>query len=235
MSKVKTRSSTTAISDFIGPGKDFIPSELPTNRAVIQKGILLKEQKSMTCNLHHNKYSNKDLASDLIPFVLAQWRKANVKFQQPVIIGEKSLYYRIKTLWEKVENVAWGRTKAKVKEELILKLDKLMDLITCPHKILLCEHDMSGCSSPQNCKSKAHINCTCIFSKKIPTMELRWLYSQRNKTGEKSDMQMGHADKIETTKLRKKYKRKISDEKAYEKRMKKLQDDQASFEVNIIS
>ncbi|XP_065647557.1 uncharacterized protein LOC136077054 [Hydra vulgaris] len=106
-----------------------------------------------------------------------------------------------------------------------------MDLITCPHKILLCEHDLSGCSSPQNCKSKAHIICTCIFSKKIPTMELRWLYSQRNKTGEKSDMQMGHADKIETTKLRKKYKRKISDEKAYEKRMKKLQDDQASFEV----
>ncbi|XP_065669684.1 uncharacterized protein LOC136088809 [Hydra vulgaris] len=44
-------------------------------------------------------------------------------------------------------------------------------------------------------------------------------------------MQMGHADKIETTKLRKKYKRKISDEKAYEKKMKKLQDDQASFEV----
>ncbi|XP_065662417.1 uncharacterized protein LOC136084944 [Hydra vulgaris] len=37
MSKVKTRSSTTAISDFIGPGKDFIPSELPTNRAVTEK------------------------------------------------------------------------------------------------------------------------------------------------------------------------------------------------------
>ncbi|XP_065656719.1 uncharacterized protein LOC136082069 [Hydra vulgaris] len=171
MSKVKTRSSTTAISDFIGPVKDFIPSELPTNRAVIQKGILLKEQKNITCNLHHNKYSNKDLASDLIPFVLAQWRKANVKLQQPVIIGEKSLYYRIKTLWEKVENVVWKRTKAKVKEELLLKLDKLMDLITCPDKILLCEHDLSGCSSPQ---------------------------------------------------------------KAYEKRMKKLQDDQASFEVTEI-
>ena len=80
MSKAKTRhSSITSISEFIGPGKDFIPSELPTNRAVIQKGILLKEQKSITCNLRQNKYSNRDLASDLIPLVLAQWRKANIK------------------------------------------------------------------------------------------------------------------------------------------------------------
>ena len=57
-------SSITNISEFIGPGKDFIPSELPTNRAVIQKGILLKEQKSRTCNLRQNKYSNKDLTND---------------------------------------------------------------------------------------------------------------------------------------------------------------------------
>ena len=48
----KTRhSSINSISEFIGPGKDFIPSELPMNRAVIQKGILLKEQKSITFNL----------------------------------------------------------------------------------------------------------------------------------------------------------------------------------------
>ena len=93
----------------------------------IYKQIFDLEQKSITCNLHQNKYSNRDLASDLIPLVLAQWRKPNIKFQQPVIIGEKSLHYRLKTLWEKVENVAWGRTKAKVKEELILKLDELMD------------------------------------------------------------------------------------------------------------
>ena len=82
-------SSITNISEFIGPGKDFIPSELPTNRAVIQKGILLKEQKSITCNLRQNKYSNRDFASDVFQLVLSQWRKANVNFQQPVIIGGK--------------------------------------------------------------------------------------------------------------------------------------------------
>ena len=39
-------------------------------------------------------------------------------------------------------------------------------------------------------------------------MELRWLYNQRNKTGEESDMQMAHADEIETIKHRKKQKKK---------------------------
>ena len=73
MSKAKTRySSITNISEFFRPGKDFIPSKLLTNRAVIQKRILLKEQKNITYNLRQSKYPNKDLANDLIPLVLAQ-------------------------------------------------------------------------------------------------------------------------------------------------------------------
>ena len=60
-------------------------------------------------------------------------------------------------------------------------------------------------------------------------MELRWLYSQRNKTGEKSDMQIAHADQIDIMKQRKK--RKGIDEEAYQKRIKKLQDEQAFVSV----
>ena len=94
MSKAKTRHSSIASissSEFIGPGKDFIPSELLTNRAVIRKGMLLKEQKSITCNQRQNKYSNRDLASDLIPLVLVRWRKPNIKFQQQLISNKNSL------------------------------------------------------------------------------------------------------------------------------------------------
>ena len=171
LSKAKTRhSSITNISEFIGPGKDFIPNKQPTNRAVIKKIILLKGQKKKK----HATYAKVNILTKILPMilvriftlvfplVLAQWKKANIKFQQPVIIGEKSPYYRIKTIWEKVENVAWGRTKAKVKEEVILKLDKLIDLT-----ILLCENDLSGCSSEKHCKHITHIYCTCIFTKKI--------------------------------------------------------------------
>lgn len=88
MSKARN-SSITRISEFIRSGKDFIPSELPANREVIQKGTLLKKQK----NIHQNKYSKRDLARNLVSLIFAKRRKANVKFQQPAIIGEKSLYY----------------------------------------------------------------------------------------------------------------------------------------------
>ena len=42
---VSTRQSRcSARTDYVGKGKEFMPSELPTHRAVIQRGILLKEQ-----------------------------------------------------------------------------------------------------------------------------------------------------------------------------------------------
>ena len=37
-----TRSSlNTKLIDIVGPGKEFLPSEVPTLRSVIQKGILI--------------------------------------------------------------------------------------------------------------------------------------------------------------------------------------------------
>ena len=42
----KTRNSTkSTIAEYLGsPGKDFNPSELPTLRGVLLKGVLLKER-----------------------------------------------------------------------------------------------------------------------------------------------------------------------------------------------
>ena len=36
--------SGSKLTELVGPGKDFIPSEVPTLRAVIQQGILIKEE-----------------------------------------------------------------------------------------------------------------------------------------------------------------------------------------------
>ena len=48
---VPTRSamSNTKLLEFVGTGKDFIPSEAPTLRAVIRKGVQIQEN-----NLHNN-------------------------------------------------------------------------------------------------------------------------------------------------------------------------------------
>ena len=59
-SKPRTRhSSSCKLSDYIGGGKEFILSEVPTNRAMIQRGILLREN-----------YSKDQIAKDLAPLVL---------------------------------------------------------------------------------------------------------------------------------------------------------------------
>jgi hypothetical protein len=42
-SNVKTRHNlATKLSNFVGKGKEFVLSEVPTKRSVIQMGILLK-------------------------------------------------------------------------------------------------------------------------------------------------------------------------------------------------
>ena len=43
-----------------------------------------------------------------------------------------------------------------------------------------------------------HINCSCVKEIKVPNLELKWLYYQRSKVGEKSDMGMYKGDIVET-------------------------------------
>ena len=42
-------SSNSKLIELVGPGKEFIPSEVPTLRSVIQKDILMQQD-----NLHNN-------------------------------------------------------------------------------------------------------------------------------------------------------------------------------------
>ena len=73
-SKHRTRhSSSCKLSDYIGGGKEFILSEVPTNRAVIQRGILLRENKCVEDGISKQNYSKDQIAKD-------QWLKSNVKF-----------------------------------------------------------------------------------------------------------------------------------------------------------
>ena len=53
MTSVKTRrSSGGKLSEYIGSGKDFLPSELPTLRALLRKGIQLQNEKLVSSNFY---------------------------------------------------------------------------------------------------------------------------------------------------------------------------------------
>ena len=218
MGKPKTRrNSGTVISEYIGIPKELNQSELPTNRTVLLKALLLKEENQ----LNARNYTNQQLSTDLAPLVIALWTKSNALFEPPVIIKQDALIKRIVTLLDKMKNVVHGRVKQAEKDKFNLKLDKLMDLTTCPHTIYLC-HDMeSGCTTPSNCKLQAHNNCVCPRYNKIPPMELRWIYSQRIKVGEISDMQMTKIDYKETLKQITSEKRKTEEQESVTKHHKK--------------
>ena len=80
-------------------------SEVPTLRAIIQKGILIKERLMIEEMTSKKKI---ELVKEVAPLVLAQWQKSNAKFVPPVTIREKSLRQKLEKLWRRVEEVAQG-------------------------------------------------------------------------------------------------------------------------------
>lgn len=85
----------------------------------------------------------------------------------------------------------------------------------------------SGCNREYDCPNKAHTKCSCLLDYKIPVKELRWLYGQRKKCGEKSDMMMGTVDKIESERQNTANKRKRSETEAKLRKKNKLEEEEA--------
>ena len=193
-SKPRTRfDSSCKLSSFVGTGKEFAPADVPTVRAVIRRGLLLKEIK---CHggVDVKNYPVKEIARDLAPLVMKQWLKANVLFVTPVIVTERQIVAKIELAWNKAYNVAQGRGKKIDREKVVGKLDRLFDIVSCQHPILLCAESGSGCAGPSSCNEVVHTLCSCKREEKVPKLELQWLMSQRKKIGEKGGMQMAAAD-----------------------------------------
>ena len=173
----------------MGYGNDFISSELPSLRAAIQKGILIRErllqQGTAQTYIHVN-----DIVKELVPLIQAQWLKSNAKFCYPVTIQDYSLHKKVARLWKKVDDVARKKVGKKEKDKFMTLLDQLLDITTCNHEILPCNDPNSGCNDLKNCKIKSHIKCDCPLASKVPVMELQWLAFQRSKRGEISAMHL---------------------------------------------
>ena len=47
--KKRTRhSSSTKLSEYLGPGAELLPTEVPTPRDILRKGILIQEEKMLS-------------------------------------------------------------------------------------------------------------------------------------------------------------------------------------------
>ena len=118
--------------------------------------------------------------------LLKQWEKANISFSPPITISEKGVQSRLKRAWETVQKIVWKR---KIKEDNVRefesKLDKLVDITKCKCEIKSC--DSFGCNGYE---LGAHIQCSCLKELKLPVLELLFLKTQREKTGDKGAMKI---------------------------------------------
>jgi len=197
---------------------------VPTLRAVIQQGILIKEE--LLVRQDKKDIHDSEVAVKLVPMIVAQWQKSNAKFCPPVTIQDISIKQKVERLWKRVEEVVRGRAKKGEKEKVFELLDRLFDITTCNHIILLCEEADSQCKDPKTCQTKAHIKCDCARENKVPIMELQWLAVQRAKREEKSKMMMTNNDKDETERQRKAEKRKKDQIEAEENKKNKREEEE---------
>ena len=224
MSRPRTRHTfEDKLVNLVGSAKAFQLNDLPTYRAVIQRGLLIKQEHYVEHDTKKGVLKKQLIISKLAPLVIAQWKKSNDIFCPPVTITERSLVNKLIRFWTKAENVAWNRSNKKESKFVMEKLDKVIDITICPHTILLCNNPESGCPSENKCLYKAHIKCSCPREIKVPVMELRWLYGQQHKSGEKSDMMMYGVDIVESHRQTKAAKRRVTETETKMNKKKKLQ------------
>ena len=88
MASVKTRKCSQSLTDsklssFVGQGKEFLHSEVPTLRAVIQRGILIKEGLILEQGAAKKDIHVKQIVDQLDPLIFAQWQiSANIQCQK---------------------------------------------------------------------------------------------------------------------------------------------------------
>ena len=182
----RTRSGITSnLTLLIGSGREFLPSEVPTLRSVIRKGILLQEE-NLSDDGTRNNYSINEMAKSLASQVCTQWKKSNALFDPPVTLNEHTIEMKIKQKWELVRSAANNLGKKSDREKIKAELDKVFDILNCKCPILLCGDLDPICVG---CINAVHINCICPVAHKLPKLDLLWVYSQRTKVGDKSNFQ----------------------------------------------
>ena len=94
MAGVKTRRrSDSKLSQLVGPGKEFIPSEVPTLQTIIQRGILIRDRMLLEQGSAKTDVHIKDIVLELV--FSDSGTMANLKCQicPPVTIKEGSITY----------------------------------------------------------------------------------------------------------------------------------------------
>ncbi|KAG0713006.1 hypothetical protein GWK47_017202 [Chionoecetes opilio] len=120
------QSSGSKLAAFVGGGREFAVSEVPTYRGVMKRGILLQELSGIREGVDKRWYPVRDIAKDLTPMVLAQWNKSSAQLAPPVVVIDRSVTRRIDNFGKKVSEVVRDRATKKKREFVEKNMDSCL-------------------------------------------------------------------------------------------------------------
>lgn len=173
--KVMTRSDF--VCPFFGNPSDLNPNKLPTYKDVIKCCFQERLEVSLNCN---NKYvSFSDVSESVAKKIKLLYDKASIptvseKRIQQLIRKYHDKYYKLRKSYPRdVNNVNFKKKIENFKNESSL----LFDVAACKCPIFV---NCTCKQMPNLCDCPIVVEFRCEKEKKIPLIELRFLYLQRN-------------------------------------------------------
>ena len=137
-----TRSSGSHLTQFLGGGSEFIPSEVPTLRDCLRNVIHLQSSVPV-----RSKISIPSIISSVGDNILLLWRQSNSDFIPPVVANKKTIVDRLMRAYDFFNwHVSSGRIVGsgryrharrgkQVADGWINALDRLFDITKCQYPI----------------------------------------------------------------------------------------------------
>ena len=128
MSKAKTRKdSASPLVNYLGFGKELVPSEVPTLRAALQLALFLQDQRWRLAEVNKRNYPLSELMQAVAKEVFVQWEKANYMLKPPILCTQSSMERRLLKEWERAKLAAIKKLGKAQQSEFEERLDKLLD------------------------------------------------------------------------------------------------------------
>lgn len=193
---------------IFGTPKDLPTNKLPTGEEIIR--CCSKERYNLALQINNKSVSFKQVTSTVTNKVISLYEKASIP-----TVTDKRIAQLITALHDKYYSLRKSYTRDKNKTTFKKKVDEfkqkcslLFDVAACKCLIVV---ECTCKKTPDLCRCKITIDCSCKKSKKIPPIELRFVYSLRVHGKGK----IGAVDLRETKKCNKSLERKLRDSHLY--------------------
>lgn len=189
---------------IFGSPKDLPNNKLPTGEEVLRS--CFQERYSVALEINNISVSFKQVAQTVTNKLIGLYQRSSIP-----TVTDKRVTQLVTALYDKYSNFKRSYNRDRNKESFKKKVNDfkqkcslIFDISACKCTITV---DCTCHKTPQLCQCEIKIDCSCERSKKIPLIELRFLYLTRVHGIGK----IGSLDRNETKKRTKSMERKVRD------------------------